>query len=167
VYRIRDPLPLAYLVGRLHVATGDKDAFNRLIDPSFVPGAEAVVSELPPGWRDTGDVAAADGTVTFRSYEGERVVLDVRTARQMLLVLSDADYPGWEANVDGAPRPIVRTNVLVRGVVVPPGDHTVEFRYDPRSFRLGMWISLVTLVVLAGALALIPLPPKSWPRARI
>jgi 4-hydroxybenzoate polyprenyltransferase len=75
------------------------------------------------------------------------------TDRPRFLVLSESWSPGWRAALDGQPTPIYRTNYVIQGVVVPPGDHTVSLVYDPPAFRWGVAISLVALVAwlaLAG-----------------
>jgi uncharacterized membrane protein YfhO len=59
--------------------------------------------------------------------------LEVNTDRKSVVVLHDIYYPGWEATVDGKPEPILRTNVLFRGVEVPAGHHVVEFNFRPLS----------------------------------
>ncbi len=48
-----------------------------------------------------------------------------------LLVLAQPWAPGWRARVDGAPAPLVRTNIAGLGVVVPAGWHVVELDYRP------------------------------------
>jgi len=48
-----------------------------------------------------------------------------------LLVLAQPWAPGWRARIDGAPAPLVRTNIAGLGVVVPAGRHTVELDYRP------------------------------------
>jgi hypothetical protein len=71
------------------------------------------------------------------------------TAQQnAMLLLADEMYPGWSATIDGRPETIYRADYLFRAVFVPAGQHTVEFVYQPRSFRLGM---LITLLATAGA----------------
>jgi uncharacterized membrane protein YfhO len=74
-----------------------------------------------------------------------------RASDRGLLVLADTWFPGWRARVDGRDAPIVRTDQLLRGVVIGAGRHTVEFTYVPWSWRAG-WI--VSLLAAIGLLAL-------------
>ena len=48
-----------------------------------------------------------------------------------LLVLAQPWAPGWRSRIDGAPAPLVRTNIAGLGVVVPAGRHAIEFDYRP------------------------------------
>jgi hypothetical protein len=57
------------------------------------------------------------------------------------LVLSDVNYPGWRATIDGQPTPIFQTNYVQRGVKVPAGRHVVRFEFHPKSFMLGAGIT--------------------------
>ena len=74
--------------------------------------------------------------------------------RPGLLVLSDLEYPGWKAEVDGEEADIERVDYLMRGVRVPAGESTVTFSYRPLSFTVGWVVSLLALagVVTTGAL---------------
>jgi uncharacterized membrane protein YfhO len=65
-------------------------------------------------------------------------------------VVTDTYYPGWRAFVDGVERPIYPADVAFRGVLLPPGRHTVEMRYEPLSFRAGLAVSAAALAVTAG-----------------
>ena len=84
------------------------------------------------------------------TYEPERVVIRARSPGRGLLILSDNDYPGWKATVDGRAADVERVDYLFRGVALGPGAHTVEFRFEPLSWRIGWIVSLVSLVA-AGA----------------
>jgi len=83
-----------------------------------------------------------------------RATVGVPADMAAILVTSDAAYPGWRATVDGKPaaRPLV-VNYLFRAVAVGAGRHVVEWRYDPTSFRFGLFISLAALALVAGVWA--------------
>ncbi len=82
------------------------------------------------------------------------LTLKVRSECAGLLVVSDAYYPGWSATVDGRSTRIYPTDVALRGVEVPRGTSTVEFRYRPAWFRVGVLVALLALLlVVAFAIA--------------
>ncbi|MBK6405202.1 MAG: YfhO family protein [Holophagales bacterium] len=71
-----------------------------------------------------------------------------------LLVLTRTWDPGWIARVDGVPAPVLRAQLALLAVLVPPGEHRVEITYRPVSFRIGLGLSAAGLLgVLALALA--------------
>lgn len=63
-------------------------------------------------------------------------------------------WPNVKAVVylDGKPAEIVRINQIMRGVLLPAGDHRIVFRFQPASLRLGLWLSLAGVVVCIGLL---------------
>jgi uncharacterized membrane protein YfhO len=65
-----------------------------------------------------------------------------------MLVLSDVAYPTWRARVDGRDVPIFRVDHALRGVVVPAGDHVVEFADVPRPLLLGLFLAPAAFVLL-------------------
>jgi hypothetical protein len=151
-YRIPRPLPPAQLVSRLRAIGSDQDALLAMTDPSFQAEKEAIVQSLPPGWQN----GAAVGFTRLVAYEDSRVEIAVKSDGETFLVLNDSFFPGWEATVDRAPSTIYRSNVFFRGVVVPAGAHSIEFRYRPGWFYAGACVSLVSLgllVVFARLLA--------------
>lgn len=83
----------------------------------------------------------------------ERVTFDVDApvtgAGRSLFVLADTFYPGWSAQVDREDTPIYKVNAFFRGVFVPPGKHTIEFRYAPASFFGGVLAAAVVILVYA------------------
>ena len=74
--------------------------------------------------------------------------LRTRAPSGRLLVLSDVHYPGWVATIDGVKTRVVRVNYLLRGVVVPGGEHAVDLRFRPMSFWAGTAITAASLLVL-------------------
>jgi uncharacterized membrane protein YfhO len=76
-----------------------------------------------------------------------------RTDAEAVLVVADSWSRGWTATVDGEPVGILAVYGLVRGVVVPAGDHVVRMLYVPPGLRLGTVLSLVGLALAGTALA--------------
>jgi uncharacterized membrane protein YfhO len=60
-------------------------------------------------------------------------------------------YPGWVAFVDGRPAALLHADYAFRAVAVEAGKHAVEFRYQPRSFQIGLWVSGVSGLFWIGA----------------
>jgi hypothetical protein len=85
-------------------------------------------------------------------YEPERLTVQTSSAAPGLLVLSEIYAGGWRATVDGEPAQIFPTNHALRGVPLPAGEHTVELRYEPVELRVGLIVSLLAYVVLAGVI---------------
>jgi hypothetical protein len=63
------------------------------------------------------------------------------------LVFDESFAPGWHAWVDGKPTTIFRANGMWMAVSLGAvGNRRVMFRYEPVAFRLGLFLSLVSLV---------------------
>jgi len=138
----RDALPRAYLVESASFRT-QRQAFVEIRDRRY-DFHRGVLLEDP----DDPDAAQQDGVEAPRAalqltaarialYEPEHVRIEVAPERAAWLVLTDTWYPGWQAEVDGAPAPILRANGLYRAVRVPAGAREVRFDYRPASLRAG------------------------------
>jgi uncharacterized membrane protein YfhO len=109
----------------------------------------AVTESAVPGISQSGSGGA--GTAKLVSYAAERVEAEATASRRSLFVLTDVHFPGWKATVDGKSVPIERVDYLLRGVVVPPGKHSVVFSYEPASFRAGWIIAVLGLLAALAA----------------
>ncbi len=103
-----------------------------------------------------GTVGGAEAETVESLVEApERVSLRVRTSGPRVLVLPDAPYPGWQAQVNGVEQPVWQANVGHRAVLIrEAGEHLVEFTYRSIPFEVGRVVSLVSLGALGlGAVA--------------
>ncbi len=139
-------LPRAFLAGNYVVETTDEKTFNRLYDKDFNP-RQTIILEKKPGIVPTG---TSSGWVKVESYIPNKIIFKTESETENLLFLSDNYYPGWKAQVDGKPTEILRANYTFRAVVVPAGEHTIQFLYDPDSFRWGLVVSLIGTVTVGG-----------------
>ena len=90
---------------------------------------------------------------TAESY----LLLSVEAKRDCLLLVTENYFPGWRAQLNGQPVRIYPTDLTFRGVFVPAGASQVEMIYRPWAFRIGLWISLCTVL---GAVAVAPILGK-------
>jgi len=114
--------------------------------------SKAMIMGEPPGNLSCQD---AHDDVSVTKYAAERVTVQAKMSCDGMVVLSDTYYPGWDAKVDGKPAQIHEVDMAFRGVIVPAGTHQITFRYRPRSFIVGMAMTLaglmgVALITIAG-----------------
>jgi hypothetical protein len=81
-------------------------------------------------------------------HEPNRVAVQTASQSPAILMLSENNYPGWRAYVDGRTADILRVNYNLRGVVLQQGNHVVEFVYRPYSVMIGLLLSLLVFTLL-------------------
>jgi hypothetical protein len=139
-----DALPRAYVPGRVELVTDKATRLRKLASAEFDPRAVAFV-ESPVNLA-----ARCRGTVEIVDEIPTRVTLSFHAETPSLVVLADLWDKGWRAYVNRQRVPILRTNHAVRGVVVPAGKGTLEFRYEPASFAWGLRFSAVAATALVA-----------------
>jgi hypothetical protein len=155
VYENLSVMPRAFLVYRTRVISDGRDMERALRDPAFDPQAVVLLDGEGPALSGPVDPAPM---IRIVDYQPERVVIEVSSRYDGILVLGDAWFPGWEAAVDGVPTKLLRGDLILRAVPIPAGHHQVGFRYNPFSFRLGVRVTGLALVI-GFALALAGGPP--------
>jgi len=74
-------------------------------------------------------------TISLQSYSPDRMLYTYSSSSDGLAVFSEIYYsPGWNAYVDGKLTPHFRADYILRAMILPAGDHSLEFRFEPRSF---------------------------------
>ncbi len=141
--------PRAWVVYKVVQEPSRESTLRRLAEPGLDPLHTAVVEEPLEAPLDA-RVPESNATVTVNLYEPGRMEVTARSPARGLLVLSEVDYPGWKATVNGEPALVHKVNGLLRGVLIPEGESRVMFRYAPGSVWAGAWITLLTF---SGALA--------------
>src|SRR5262245_9401910 len=142
VYRLRDPAPRLKFSRRIQVA--DADATNAYGQLLTSPSSDRVLidDDTPPSKAYLGDGSA--GRARIVSWRTDRIEIETESDLGGMLALHDVYYPGWVAEIDGARVPVLRADVLFRGVEVPAGQHRVVFRFAPFSLdNLGNALKLV------------------------
>ncbi len=155
VYRNRAVLPRAFFVTRSEVIEVDSLMFSRINDTSYRPERIAYLSrpltaQITPSDADSAGFIGSAKLVSFgiNSFE-----YDLETPQDAILKLSEIYYPsGWTATLDGEPVDILRSDYALRAVVVPKGSHRLVMSFEPKSYKAGLMITVVTNYLLVGVL---------------
>jgi hypothetical protein len=148
----------AMVVATATPATVD-DMWGRVAAPGWDPSATAAVVGLDRVVHGSG------GTVRGRAAPSDREVWDVDAPAGGFLRVGSRWDAGWSATVDGASVDVLRADGPFRGVVVPPGHHTVRFSYRNPDEMRGRLVAAVAVVVVLGLAA--PWPVKTRARANL
>ena len=124
VFENSQAFPRAFLVQFVVKAASKEDAIKELFNTANNLRTKAIV-------EDAGDLEILEygtGSATITTYSENNVVIRVSTDMTGFLVLTDTYYPTWRVTIDGNKSIMYRTDYNFRGVVVPAGMHTVEFK---------------------------------------
>lgn len=93
-------------------------------------------------------------SIKIEKFTPEDVILSVESTKDnQALQFSDSYYPGWKAEIDGERVPVYMADGLVKGVIVPKGEHIVRFYYAPDSLKYGAMISGFTAFLILGGIS--------------
>jgi hypothetical protein len=145
-------LPRVKLYSNWQVNTNDQAVLKNLADLNFDP-AKTVLISTPQKNLPAGATNENSGTVEFKSYTPKHLVFTANTVAPSVLLLNDKYDPSWRVTVDGQPAELLRCNFIMRGVYVPAGPHTVEFKFSLPNKPL--YVTLAAILTGLGLLGLL------------
>ena len=154
IFEFTGALPRAKLYANWQITTNSQIALQRLASAEFDPAQQVLVSEPIAQPAPASATNENPGTVEFKSYSPNRIILSAKAYRPSVLLLNDRFDPNWKLWVDGKPQSLLHCNFIMRGVYLQSGEHTVDFRFE--SPALPRYISLTAIAIglaLLGFLA--------------
>lgn len=120
VYENKNALERAFFVRNVITANNKSDAIEKVFNVSLTD--TAVIES-----NENFDQDFSLGEIKGISYKGNSIIIDIENRGDGFLVLTDSFYPTWKVKIDGKESKIYRTNYNFRGVLVPEGNHKIEF----------------------------------------
>lgn len=96
--------------------------------------------------------APSEGTIQLVDYKPNQLKYSFDSSKDELVVFSEIwTSKGWTMWIDGAESPLFRADYILRSAIIPAGQHEIVMRYEPRIWRVGNTIQLITsLLILIG-----------------
>jgi hypothetical protein len=147
---VADPDPRAFLVYGAQVADYDT-ALDRLARGHDVHRYALLEQPLAEPLRQENSLPGTP--VSIRRFEPNSLLVDLEAKESALLVLAEAWYPGWRAEIDGRVCACMPANIWMRAIPVPAGRHQVRLYFRQDYLVPSLLISLVSVSLLLVAVA--------------
>jgi hypothetical protein len=102
-------------------------------------------------------IADTTASIQLKEYDNDKLVYTFMGNSNQFAVFSEVYYPlGWNAYIDGKKVNYAKVNYVLRGLPIPSGQHTIEFRFEPQTYKLSSMLMLIatiiTLLLLVAAI---------------
>ncbi|MEO7265995.1 MAG: YfhO family protein [Ferruginibacter sp.] len=100
--------------------------------------------------NSVGNFSPADSSATIRmtTFDNDAISYESQSSAAHLALFSEIYYKDWNAFIDGKQVDIFKANYVLRGLNVPAGKHTIEFKFQPKAFIIGDKISNISTWLL-------------------
>ena len=153
-----DALGKSWFVKGIEYKKGPRAVMDHL--SFFNPKDTAVMDEQDKIEDLAGLQVDSNASIQLVENKNDEITYKAKTNAKQLAVFSEIYYKdGWKATIDDKEAPIVKVNYVLRGLVVPAGDHTIKFEFKPASITSArqiagiasilLWLSLVTMIAFA------------------
>jgi hypothetical protein len=139
----------AWPVSRVQMVNSAIEEINALGE-EFDPSQTAIVHKDFADYIKR-DSFSAEGNIQLTDYTPNRLTYSFNANEEQLIVFSEIWYgpdKGWKTTIDGEPADHFRVNYLLRGMVIPAGNHTIVFSFEPRSHFIGEKIARASSGIL-------------------
>ncbi len=149
-----NPAPRAFLVYATEVVGDYSPVLKRLTNGHDIH--RSALLEKPLAEPLPQESVLPGATALIRRFEPNWLLVEVEAKTNALLVLAEAWYPGWRAEIDGRSCDCVPANLWMRAMPVPAGRHQVRVYFHQNYLLPGLLVSLAS----AGLLLLV----LAWPK---
>lgn len=141
LYENKNVLPRAFFVSEVVKVENRNQELRKMIDENFDLASSATSSTF------SFEKKSNKSTASITKYSDQNLSFEVDTATSSPFVLSNVYYPGWNAYVDGYKTEIQKVNYMFQSVIIPAGVHSVEFKYEPRTFYNGLRLTALGFIL--------------------
>jgi len=133
----------------------DPVALQTLASSQFDPEKTVLVAKDTPLPQAPGQPDIDPGTVAITRYHSRDLLLQADAKTPAVLLLNDHTGDNWNVWIDQKPGTVLRCNYIMQGVFIPPGRHTIEFRFQPPQKVLYTSLTAFVVGILLGGYVIV------------
>jgi Bacterial membrane protein YfhO len=119
----------------------------------------AIVQQRFASLVKAGPVPDSTASIRLENNLNDKIIYKSSAKTNQFAVFSEIYYDkGWNAFIDGQAAGYLRVDYVLRGMSIPAGEHTIEFRFEPRSYttgiRISIWSSVLIYLLLIATIAM-------------
>jgi len=141
VYKNNEAFPRFFFVNEIVKLDTDSDVLSKLFEAETNLRKSAFSTELE---FSTSDFSSS---LEINDYSDQLISIHTKLDRDAPLVSSNIFYPGWKVYIDGNESKINTVNFMFQGLIVPEGEHQLEFKFEPQSFYNGAYVSASASII--------------------
>jgi hypothetical protein len=117
---------------------------------NFNAATEAIIDKrFADQLQDFNPSSDPKASVKLTNYKPNELKYNFKSGQDELVVFSEIYYDkGWNVYVDGEKMPYFRTNYVLRGMIVPAGEHEIVWKFEPAVYYTGGTISGIASVII-------------------
>jgi hypothetical protein len=143
IYRNKQFIENIYSVKKIIVEISTQQMIDDLLSPNFTPKDTALIYNLNTTLNFPDEVSITD----IRS-DNDRITFHTNSVGNSFVVISNSYYPGWKAFIDNQEVDILEVNINSQGLQIKPGKHNVKLSYDPTSYRVGKFFTIMSWLIV-------------------
>ena len=157
-----DALGNAWSVDSLLILDNPDELLNKLKDTDISKIALGLKNSIPknlPQTFESKDLIKIEKVKNSSSH----LTYNYNALSEQLIVFSEIYYPsGWEVFIDGEKSNFFDINYLLRGMLIPGGEHEIEFFFSPEIVKTGINIRIITIIITFSLIAYMLYRENKW-----
>jgi hypothetical protein len=154
----KDALGNVWFVKGIQFEKGPAEVMQRL--DNFNPKDTAIIEQKDKIESLNNLESDENANIALVNNKNDEINYTSNSTKKQFAVFSEIYYNlGWKAYIDNVETPIVKTNYVLRGLVVPAGNHAIRFEFKPTTIKnsiiastfasILLWLGIVTMIVMA------------------
>lgn len=154
----KDALGNVWFVKGIQFEKGPEEVMQRL--DNFNPKDTAIIEQKDKIESLNNLESDENASIALVNNKNDEINYTSSSTKKQFAVFSEIYYNlGWKAYIDNVETPIVKTNYVLRGLVVPAGNHAIRFEFKPTTIKnsiiastfasILLWLGIVAMIVMA------------------